>query len=173
MTAQRPILLATLALAALPGALRAQAAAGGDPTRSLAPWRMTAQVASGVALAPVGFVAGGLATRATARALGAGEDRASSLAYGGAWTAAALATAAGPALVGARGPGSGSYPAALGGALVGGGMSWAIVRLNKLAAEEGDPRPCRVVCVVSGLAVGLLPSVGATIGYNLSRSRAD
>lgn len=166
-------LLGALALAAtgaLPASAAAQGAAGGDPGRALGPWRVAAQVGSGVVLTPVGFVGGGLATRWAARRLGANETRASDAAYVGAWTAAALTTAAGPSLVGARGPGSGSYSAALAGTLVGGAASFALVRINKRLANRGDEsRPCRLVCAVSGVAVFLLPSVGATVGYGLSR----
>lgn len=145
-------------------------AAAQDASRPLGAWRVAAQVGSGVALTPVGFVGGGLATRWVARRLGAGEDRASDAAYVGAWTASGLATAAGPALVGARGPGRGSYLSAVAGTAVGGAVSFAIVRINKrLAARDGGTRPCRALCTLSGIAVFLLPSVGATVGYDMSR----
>ena len=160
----------TLAAAALPRPAAAQAAASGDPGRALGPLRVAAQVGSGVVLTPVGFVGGGLATRWVARRLGANETGASRAAYAGAWTTAALTTAAGPSLVGARGPGSGSYAAALAGTLAGGAASFALVRINKrLANRGGESRPCRLVCALSGVAVFLLPSVGATVGYDLSR----
>jgi hypothetical protein len=166
---------ALLALGALAGGARpaaAQAHQGGDPTRSLGKGRIAGQIASGVALAPVGFVAGGLTTRWVARRFGAGDERATGVGYVGAWTGAVLATAGGPALVGARGPGVGSYPAAIGGAAAGGLLSWAIVRLNKRAVGESEPRPCRVVCVLSTVAIATLPSIGATIAYDASRHSA-
>lgn len=168
---------AALALLALATFLVARPAAaqgepGGDPTRPLGTGRVVGQIASGVALAPVGFVAGGLTTRWVARRFGAGDDRQASLGYVGAWTGAGLATAAGPALVGARGPGTGSYPAAIGGAAVGGLLSWAIVRLNKKAVEAHEPRPCHLVCIVSTVAIATLPSIGATIAYDASRKSA-
>jgi len=86
----------------------------------------------------------------------------------GAWTGAALATAAAPTAIGARGPGTGSYAAALGGTLAGGAGSGAIVRFMNRGSEE-ERGACRVGCALAALAVFTLPSVGATVGFNLSR----
>ena len=84
---------------------------------------------------------------------------------------AALATAVPPTLIGNAGPhATGSYAASLGGAVVGGLGSWALVRLNQPAGRRDQP--CHVLCVASTAAIFLLPSVGATIGYNLSRRYA-
>lgn len=164
----------TLALAlALVGATANRAAAQdgtGDPGRSLGPWRVAGQVGTGVVLTPIGFVGGGLTTRWVARRLGANEQHASDAAYAGAWTTSALATAAGASLVGARGPGKGSYSSALVGTVAGGAASFALVQINKrIAARGGEPRPCRLVCALSGVAIFLLPSIGATVGYDVSR----
>jgi hypothetical protein len=161
---------AALALALPLGAALAHpaaAAAQRDPP-SLNAGRVAGQVATGVLGTPVGFVAGGLATRTIARSLGAGEERASSIAMVGAWTGSALLTAAGPTLVGASQPHvRGSYPAALAGAVAGGVGSWLLVRLNTRSAE--DDGACHVRCVLSTVAIFTLPSIGATIGFNLSR----
>ncbi|MFL5574954.1 MAG: hypothetical protein ACJ79S_03150 [Gemmatimonadaceae bacterium] len=172
---RRPLAAALLALGATlaaPPPAAAQEHPGGDPTRSLGTGRIAGQIASGVVLAPVGFVAGGLTTRWVARRLGAGEERASSIGTAGAWSSAVLATAAGPSLVGARGPGVGSYPAAVGGAAAGGLLSWAIVRLNKRSVNQTESRPCHLVCIVSTVAIATLPSIGATIAYDASRRSA-
>lgn len=158
------VALAAVALAAAPG----RAAAQDDATPSLSGLRVAAQVGTGVLATPVGFVGGGVATEWLARRLGASEERASRLAYVGAYGGAALLTAAGPALVGARGPGRGSYAAAVGGALVGGAVSALIVRLEDHGPDEPHP-PCRLRCTLAAVAVFALPSVGATVGYDVSR----
>lgn len=165
-----PTLVRPSALAlALFGPLAARASAQ-DDVRALAPPRVAAQVGSGLLLMPVGFVTGGKLTKAVAERLGVLGPRASRVALAGGYAGAALTTAAGSALVGARGPGAGSYLAAVGGATAGGVGSALLVRLND--REGDDPRPpCRLACKLAATAVFLLPSVGATVGYNLSRSR--
>jgi hypothetical protein len=45
-----------------------------------------------------------------------------------------------------------------------------LVRLNDRTGDDPRP-PCRLVCTLAATAVFVLPSVGATVGYNLSRSR--
>ena len=158
------VVAAAVAMAAAAGIAAAQEAA----TPSLSGLRVAAQVGSGALATPVGFVGGGVATKWLARHLGASDERASRLAYAGAWTGATLLTAAGPALVGARGPGRGSYAAAIGGALAGGAVSALIVRLEDHGPDEPHP-PCRLRCSLAAVAVFVLPSVGATVGYDLSR----
>lgn len=153
--------LALLAACA-PGVVHAQEA------RPLGPARVGAQVAAGTLATPIGFIAGGVLTERVAERLGMDDPRASRVAMVGAWTGAALATAAGPALVGARGPGRGSYPAAVGGAVVGGLGSLLLVRLNDRTGDDPRP-PCRVRCTLAAVAVFTLPSIGATVGYDLSR----
>jgi len=134
---------------------------------SLGAGRIAAQVGAGILATPLGFVAGGVATEWMAERFGVADPEASRVALAGAWTSAALVTAAMPALIGARGPGRGSYAAALGGTLAGGAGSYLLVRLND---REGDDRPpCRLACSLAAAAVFVLPSVGATVGYNLSR----
>jgi len=145
----------------------ARALAQSDPPALSAP-RVAAQLGAGVALMPIGFVAGGKLTEWTVERLGVDDPRASRLALGGAWTGAALATAAGPALVGARGPGRGHYLAALGGAVAGGLGSALLVRLNDRTGDDARP-PCRLRCTIAAVAVFTLPSLGATVAYDLSR----
>jgi hypothetical protein len=125
--------------------------------------RAVAQVGAGMVAMPIGFVGGGLATRWAAARLGASDDRASSLGLAGAYVSAACLTAAGPTLVGGGPHGRGNYFAALGGTVVGGAGSVLLVRLNR-AGDAGS-----VVRILSLIAVVALPSVGATVGYNLSR----
>jgi hypothetical protein len=157
-------------LVALAAAVPALAAAQGD-LRPLAATRVAAQLGAGLIAMPVGFVLGGRLTERAAERLGVDDPRASRVALAGAWVGAGLATAAGPALVGARGPGSGSYLAALGGAAAGGAGSLLLVRLND---RTGDgPRPaCRLRCTLAAVAVFTLPSIGATVAYNASRRAA-
>ncbi len=128
------------------------------------------QLGSGVLLGPLGYVGGGLATRFVARRLGASQGTASTLAERAAYVGTAAATAAGPSLVGARAPGHGYYVAALGGATVGMLGSALVARLNQVPEARPDP-PCRLVCRLSAVAAFTLPSIGATLGYNLSRRR--
>jgi hypothetical protein len=164
-------LAAALALAcvgALPvadaGAQRGQPAVTGI--------RITSEIASGVVAMPIGFFGGGLATRWVARRAGVTDgEQAGTIGTIGAYTFGALATALPPTLIGNAGPhATGSYAAALGGAVVGGLGSWALVRLNQPAGRRDQP--CRVLCVASTVAIFLLPSIGATVGYNLSRRYA-
>lgn len=138
--------------------------------RSLATTRVVAQVGTGVLLGPLGYVGGGLGTRYVARRLGASQGTASYLAEKAAYVGTAAATAAGPSLVGARGPGHGSYFGALGGATVGMFGSALVARLNRPAPDRPDP-PCRLVCRVSAFAAFTLPAIGGTLGYNLTRRR--
>ena len=159
-----PLGLSVLALAML-----APASAGAQrDTPPLSGGRIAAEVALGALGTPIGFIGGGVLTKRVARMAGAGDDAASRAAYVGAWTGAALATAAGPRLVGAYGSVTGSYWAAVGGAVAGGVGSFLVVRLNDRAPDD-EPRACRARCVASSAAVFLLPSIGATVGFNLSR----
>jgi hypothetical protein len=125
--------------------------------------RAAAQIGAGVLAMPVGFIGGGLATRWVATRFGATSDGASSIGLAGAYAAAGFATAAGPTLVGGGPHASGSYFGALGGAVVGGAGSVALVRLNR-AGDAGS-----VLRMLSLVGVVVLPSVGATLGYNLTR----
>lgn len=134
---------------------------------------MGAQVALGVPAGAVGYVAGGLATRWVARRFGATDGEASQLANAGAYAGVAAFTAVPPTLLGARGPGSGRYVAALGGAVAGGLGSVLVVRLGRARYGDrgGRERPCTLGCKTLGVLAFALPSVGATAGYNLSRRR--
>ena len=163
--ARLALVAGSLALAAVPGAPRAARAQ--DRTPPLSGLRVAGEVGLGLAGTPVGFVAGGLATRWVANRFGATEERASSVAMVGAWTGAALATAAGPTLIGTRGRTTGSYAAAVGGAVAGGLGSLLLIKLNTRGGRAGGP--CGFFCSVSAVSVFLLPSVGATVGFNMSR----
>jgi hypothetical protein len=164
MRLRAPALALGLLLPVSAGAQRGQPAVTGI--------RVTAEVASGLVAMPIGFFGGGLATRWLAHRAGVTDDeKAGTIATIGAYTVAALATAAPPTLIGNAGPhATGSYAAALGGSVVGGLGSWALVRLNQPAGRRDQP--CRVLCVASTVAIFLLPSAGATLGYNLSRRYA-
>jgi hypothetical protein len=138
------------------------------PDRSLSRERVAAQVAAGALGPPVGFLTAGILTDRVFERLGRDDPTTSRIALAAAWTGAALATGAGPALVGARGPGRGSYPAAVGGAALGGLASWAIVRLVDRDGEH-PPRGGRLGAAAAAIAVFLLPGAGATAAYNASR----
>ena len=148
----------------------AHADAQSDP-RPLAATRVAGQLGAGILAMPVGFVLVGKVTERVAERLGVDDPAASRVALAGGYAGAALAASAAPALVGARGPGTGSYPAALGGALIGGAGSYLLVRLNDRRGDGPRP-PCRIVCALSAVAVLTLPSVGAAVAYNASRRPA-
>jgi hypothetical protein len=161
-------LTAAALLAAPPAALAAQQAVAGGDARPLSPARVAAQVTAGTLATPIGFVAVGVLTDTFLERTGNDGDLGSQIALGAAYAGGALGAAAGPALVGARGPGRGSYWAAVGGAAAGGLASWGLVRL--VDRDGGEPsRGGRIVAAVAGAAVFMLPSVGATVAYNLSR----
>lgn len=167
-------MLAAVALWSASAAVAATAAtparaAAQDRPPALGAGRVAAQVTLGVPAGAVGYVAGGLATRWVARRLGATQGEASQLAEPGAYAGVALFTAAPPALLGARGPGSGRYVAALGGAVAGGLGSALVVRLAR--PRYGGDRPCTLGCKLAAVAAFTLPSVGATVAYNASRRR--
>ncbi len=167
---RRALVAALLTLSTAAGSKRANAQSTAPDLPSQSVGRATAQIASGLALAPIGYVGGGLATRFIVRRFGGTEGDASGAANKGAYVGVAVATAAGPALIGARGPGRGYYLAALGGATVGMFGTALVARLNRTPDDAPLP-PCRLKCRVSAVAAFLLPSVGATLGYNLSRHR--
>jgi hypothetical protein len=160
------------------GLIAAPAAGAQEPAPpadlpSLGAARVGAQVALGVPAGAVGYVAGGLATRWVARRFGATDGEASQLAGKGAYAGIALFTAVPPALIGARGPGRGRYVAAVGGAAVGELASALAVRVGRrrFGDRGGEERRCSAACRLLGGAVFVLPSAGATLGYNLSRRR--
>jgi ABC-type Mn2+/Zn2+ transport system permease subunit len=137
------------------------------PTRALGAARVGAQVVAGTGALPIGYVAGGLGTRWVARRLGASDDAASQAGYLGAYAGSVLATAGGVSLVGARGPGRGSFPAAVGGTLVGGAGSVLLVRLFR--RDDAPSRACRIGCVAASALILALPSIGATVAYDVAR----
>ena len=125
--------------------------------------RTIGQGAAGLVAMPVGFVGGGLATRWAAHRFGSSDDAASKAGLVGAYSVAALTTAAGPTIVGGGPHASGSYPAALAGTVVGGVGSILLVQLNR-TVNTGP-----VLRIVSAAGVVLLPAIGATVGYDWSR----
>ncbi len=125
--------------------------------------RAIGQGAAGLVAMPIGFVGGGLAARWAAHRFGSSDDAASKAALVGAYSVAALATAAGPTIVGGGPHVAGSYPAALAGTIVGGVGSILLVRLNR-AVNTGP-----VLRIISAAGVVLLPAIGATVGYDWSR----
>ena len=129
--------------------------------------RVAGQVALGILGTPVGFVAGGLVAQRIAERMGASEETTTRVAFVGAWTTSALTTAIGPTVVGSAGRTTGSYGSALLGAVAGGVASYGVVMLNR--RPDDDASPCRIGCILGSVAVFVLPSVGATIGFNMSR----
>jgi len=125
--------------------------------------RAIGQGAAGLVAMPIGFIGGGLATRWAAHRFGSSDDAASKAALVGAYSAAALTTAAGPTIVGGGPHVTGSYPAALAGTVVGGVGSILLVRLNR-TVNTGP-----VLRIISAAGVILLPAIGATVGYDWSR----
>ena len=132
--------------------------------------RVAAQIGTGVLGGPIGYVGGGLATRFLVRRFGGSQGTASTAAERGAYVGIAAVTAVGPTLIGARGAGHGLYVASLGGATVGMLGSALVARLNRTSDDRPAP-PCGFTCRVSAVAAFTLPSIGATLGYNVSRRR--
>ncbi len=150
----------------------AQYLAGSDaPLPSLGGGRVVGQVVGGVVGLPIGYVAGGLAVRTVVRATGASRDAASDAALFGAYAGSALGTAGAVSLIGARGPGRGSFLAATGGAAGGIVASKLIARLLRGRDDAPVTPPCRLACVTVSALLVALPSAGATVAYNATRSR--
>lgn len=160
-------LLAALGCGVLIPGGRAAAQQRGQP--AVTGGRLLAEVGAGVLTTPISFVGGGLATRWVARRFGADDEHASTAALIGAYTIAAFATAVPPTLIGQAGRhATGSYLAALAGTAIGGLGSFALIRLNRTNSVHA----CHVICAVSFAGIILLPSVGATTGFNASRRYA-
>lgn len=158
--------LVALAIAAVVPPLLARPAAAQAPR--LGAGRVAAQVATGTLGGAVGFVAGGLLTRSVVRHHGLDEESASHPAFLGALVGMTLLTPVGPAVVGNH-QGAGSYLAAQGGALAGGLASALLIAGGRSGIL--DCRICGPLRIASGVAIALLPSIGATIGYDVTRSR--
>jgi hypothetical protein len=155
------VALFTLLEALAPRGLGAQGS-GSLPSQSAA--RVTGQVAVGTLLTPVAFLGAGWAADRLAGKAGLSEDAASRAGYISAYSATWLAAASGPALVG----NDGKFGAALGGSAAGLGAAYLATRLGNLVWDD-DRRDCGVGCWSWGVITIALPSVGATIAYNLSR----
>jgi hypothetical protein len=152
------------ALLALPAGAMAQRAS--LPAQGAG--RVAAQVTVGTLAEPIGFVGGGLAFRAVARRLRLEEDDASRMADVGAGIGTALGAATAVALIGARGPGAGTFAAAAGGAALGAGLSGVLILVNR-KTDVTPAKPCHITCILTTTAIATLPSIGATVAYNASR----
>jgi hypothetical protein len=165
-TITRLALALPLALAAMRTPLAAQES--NDPP-SLGAGAVAGQITLGLVGTGVGFVGGGLVTRSLASRLGADEERASTLAGYGAYAGIALLTPVGPMAIGSRGRATGSYLAGVGGAAVGMVGSYLLKKLGDSGAL--DCGACRIPRILAAAGLVLAPSVGATVGFNLSRER--
>jgi hypothetical protein len=163
---RRAVVLSLLCAAAGAGAARAGAQ---ERLPALGAGRVAAQVVGGAAAIPVGYVAGGLATRTVARAFGASDQTASHAADVGAYAGTVAAVAGTVSLIGARGPGAGSFPAAVGGAAGGLLASKLLARALRGDDRRGTEPPCGARCLAASALVVALPSVGATVAYDITR----
>jgi hypothetical protein len=152
--------LAPALVAALLSALVAQ---GQEPLPAVSGARVTAQVAAGVLLTPVGFFGTGWAAKRLAQRTSWSEVRVRQVAYVAAYSGAAAATAAAPALIGERG----QYAAAFLGAAAGIGVSALTARLGNARYDDG--RRCDPLCWGLGALTISWPSIGATLAYQASR----
>lgn len=158
---RRLVLALATAVALLSGSARAQAPRLGGG-------RVAAQIATGTVGGVVGFVGAGLLTRSVVRQRGMDDEDASKPAFIGALVGMTLLTPVGPAIVGNH-EGAGSYAAAQGGAVAGGIASAVLIAVGRRGAM--DCRFCGPLRVLTGIAVAILPSVGATIAYDATRRR--
>jgi hypothetical protein len=100
---------------------------------------------------------------------GASENARSRLATTGAWTGAVVGSAAGVYGIGNIDGQTGSVPATLGGAAAGAMTAWLLDRML-LAGRRADPSQAgSQVRWLEASLESLLPSIGATIGFNSSR----
>ncbi|MBL8958551.1 MAG: hypothetical protein JNJ98_01775 [Gemmatimonadetes bacterium] len=143
--------------------LATRVAGGQEPLPATSGARVTAQLAAGALLTPVGFFGSGWAAKRLAQRTDWSEGRIRRVAYVAAYAGAATATAAAPALIGDRG----RYGAAFLGATAGIGVSALTARLGN-ARYDGGKR-CGLACWGLGALAIAAPSVGATVGYQLSR----
>lgn len=153
---------AMVGVLALLAALAQPAAAQADPP-SLSSARVAAQIATGAVLSPIAFFGTGYLTDRIFHH-DPKTERVRRFQYVASFSATWLAAAAGPALVGR----DGSYPAALGGSAVGMGGALVAAQLGNVLFDDGR-RSCNVLCWSLGALTVALPSIGATIAYNVSR----
>jgi len=159
-------ILAALLLAISALLLVARTAAAQAPR--LGAGRVAAQIATGTLGGAAAFLGGGLLTRSFVRQRGSDDEAASRPAFLGALVGMTLLTPVGPATLGNH-QGAGSYLAAQGGALAGGVASALLIVGGR--SRILDCRLCAPLRLASGIAIALLPSVGATIAYDVTRSR--
>lgn len=157
--------LAAVLVAAITGEVRAQRVAQESRPVTLTNGAVAGQIGAGVAGTALGFVGAGLLGRAAARAFGHDEESSGRIGLVSAYAGAAAVTAVGPTVIGSRGDVRGSFPAALGGAALGGGVSYALIRLGRAGAfGERGPR-----AILAGLIIVAAPSIGATVAFNATR----
>ena len=143
--------------------LSVRVAGSQEPLPGVSGARVTAQLAAGALLTPIGFFGSGWAAKRLAQRTSWPEPRVRQVAYVAAYAGAATAAAVGPTLIGDRG----RYPAAFLGAAAGIGVSALTARLGN-ARYDGGQR-CGLVCWGLGAVAIAGPSIGATVGYQLSR----
>lgn len=144
-------------------AAAASGARAQEPLPSVSAAKVTLQVAAGAVFTPVGFFGTGWAAKRMAQRTDWPEGRVQRTAFVAAYTGAAAATAAAPALIGDRG----RYGVAFLGAAAGIGASALTARLGN-ARYDGGAR-CGPLCLGLGALTISLPSIGATLAYNASR----
>ena len=100
---------------------------------------------------------------------GASEGTRAQMATAGAWTGAVVGSAVGVYGIGSLGDQTGSVTATLGGAAAGAIVGWLVDRM-RLSGRRADPSSggSRMRWLGASLE-SLLPSIGATIGFNSSR----
>ncbi|MBK8247580.1 MAG: hypothetical protein IPK85_09320 [Gemmatimonadetes bacterium] len=143
--------------------LATRVAGGQEPLPGASGARVTAQLAAGALLTPIGFFGSGWAAKRLAQRTTWSDARIRRVAFVAAYAGAASAAAAAPTLIGERG----RYPAAFVGAAAGVGVSALTARLGN-ARYDGGQR-CGVICWGLGAMAIAGPSIGATVGYQLSR----
>ncbi|NBW66020.1 hypothetical protein EBR44_09700 [bacterium] len=174
MTMRRALLVGVQVLACMGAAtasVRAQGAAPASvaaPRPALEPLRITGEVVVGN-IAGLGgyFVGQALGNHIASRWPDQNEHTSVFITTGFAYTGAAFATAGGVYAVGSMGDQRGSFSATMLGTGVGAGVAWVLDRT--LFSDIDDTASGSRTRWAQTLLNSLLPSIGATIGFNSSR----
>ena len=174
MTIGRRLLVCVQVLACMGAAtasVRAQGAAPASvaaPRPALEPLRITGEVVVGN-IAGLGgyFVGQALGNHIASRWPDQNEHTSVFITTGFAYTGAAFATAGGVYAVGSMGDQRGSFSATMLGTGVGAGVAWVLDRT--LFSDIDDTASGSRTRWAQTLLNSLLPSIGATIGFNSSR----